>query len=163
MAATTCSKPSNTKRTGFYYARASHWLLLHVQELPGASFMLVAERDIWVTGGTDRGGDSGQSQRQTPQAPSGDAPGQPTLAWLSAAEVQEAFGCAPEDCTGSATPLLLGGQPNDGVGSGSGGLRFAIPVPREETGSLRTFVAHKGDFSDDSMVIHLRFRTNFTW
>lgn len=111
--------------------------------------MLVAERDVWVAG---RGAPiaNGTSHMVTESSHAAEASSaglpplqRPTLAWLTSAEVQEALGRGPGE--GPQPPLLLGETGSEvGDGGKSGGLRFAIPVEREEPASLRMFAVQRG-------------------
>ncbi len=111
--------------------------------------MLVAERDVWVAG---RGAPiaSGTSHMVTESSHAAEASSaglpplqRPTLAWLTSAEVQEVLGRGPGE--GPQPPLLLGETGSEvGDGGKSGGLRFAIPVEREEPASLRMFAVQRG-------------------
>ena len=114
--------------------------------------MLVAERDVWVAG---RGAAIANGTLPVVTSHAADVPSavsppsqQPTLAWLTAAEVEKALGRGPRE--GPQPPLLLGetgGEGGDGGGTSGGsggGLRFAISVEREEPASLRTLAVKRG-------------------
>ena len=117
--------------------------------------MLVAERDVWVAGrgaaianGTLPVVTETSHAADVPSAVSPPLQRRPTLAWLTAAEVEKALGRGPGE--GPQPPLLLGetggeGGDDGGTSGGTGGgLRFAISVEQEEPASLRTFAVKRG-------------------